>query len=185
MYAKDMLLGVCRTAVLRKLGHASKEGVETLKGRMACMISTWGPCAVQNLDRQAGRHVCHAMSSSLLLRCRSFLLCRTSVLRKLGHVTKEGVVTLKGRAACEISTGDELLATELMFNGVFNSLDKHQLVALISCLVPVEKSNVSQPLLSMNIEKVATKACVAFRSTAKVQLSRQSHPSAGPGLGSQ
>ena len=67
---------------------------------------------------------------------------RTAVLRKLGHVTKEGVVTLKGRAACEISTGDELLTTELMFNGVFNSLDKHQLVALLSCLVPVEKSNV-------------------------------------------
>ena len=65
------------------------------------------------------------------------------MLRKLGHVTKEGVVTLKGRAACEISTGDELLTTELMFNGVFNSLDKHQLVSLISCLVPVEKSNVS------------------------------------------
>ena len=65
------------------------------------------------------------------------------MLRKLGHVTKEGVVTLKGRAACEISTGDELLTTELMFNGVFNSLDRHQLVALISCLVPVEKSNVS------------------------------------------
>lgn len=65
------------------------------------------------------------------------------MLRKLGHVTKEGVVTLKGRAACEISTGDELLTTELMFNGVFNSLNKHQLVALISCLVPVEKSNVS------------------------------------------
>ena len=72
------------------------------------------------------------------------------MLRKLGHVTKEGVVTLKGRAACEISTGDELLTTELMFNGVFNSLDKHQLVALLSCLVPVEKSNVrlSQPSLS-------------------------------------
>ncbi len=69
--------------------------------------------------------------------------CRTAVLRKLGHVTAEGVVSMKGRAACEISTGDELLTTELMFNGVFNSLDKHQLVALISCLVPVEKSNVS------------------------------------------
>lgn len=95
---------------------------------------------------------------------------RTSVLRKLGHVTKEGVVTLKGRAACEISTGDELLATELMFNGVFNSLDKHQLVALISCLVPVEKSNVSQPFLFMNLEKVGTKACEASRSIAEVRL---------------
>ena len=73
------------------------------------------------------------------------------MLRKLGHVTKEGVVTLKGRAACEISTGDELLTTELMFNGVFNSLDKHQLVALISCLVPVEKSNVSLSLPVLSV----------------------------------
>lgn len=68
------------------------------------------------------------------------------MLRKLGHITAEGVVSMKGRAACEISTGDELLTTELMFNGVFNSLDKHQLVALISCLVPTEKSNV-RPIL--------------------------------------
>eukprot|EP00798_Chlamydomonas_sp_ICE-L_P030823 gene30823-35859_t len=47
---------------------------------------------------------------------------------------------LKGRAACEIDTADELLTTELLFNGILNNLDKHQLVALVSCLVPVEKS---------------------------------------------
>ncbi|MEW5314134.1 MAG: hypothetical protein WDW38_005654 [Sanguina aurantia] len=51
-----------------------------------------------------------------------------------------GVVTLKGRAACEIDTADELLVVELMLNGTFSSLDKHQLVALVSCLVPTEKS---------------------------------------------
>lgn len=28
-----------------------------------------------------------------------------------------------------------------MFNGTFNRLDKHQLVALVSCLVPVDKSS--------------------------------------------
>lgn len=54
----------------------------------------------------------------------------------------EGMVTLKGRAACEIDTADELLTTEMMFNGTFNGLDKHQLVALVSCLVPGEKSQV-------------------------------------------
>lgn len=64
------------------------------------------------------------------------------MLRKLGHVDAEGVVQLKGRAACELDTADELLTTELMFNGVFGGLDKHQLVALVSCLVPVEKSQV-------------------------------------------
>ena len=48
---------------------------------------------------------------------------------------------LKGRAACEVDAADELVATELLFNGALNELDKHQLVALLSCLVPVEKSS--------------------------------------------
>lgn len=47
---------------------------------------------------------------------------------------------LKGRAACEISSSDELVATELLFNGTLLNLDVHELVALVSCLVPVEKS---------------------------------------------
>jgi ATP-dependent RNA helicase DOB1 len=66
--------------------------------------------------------------------------CRIALLRRLGFVGADDVITLKGRAACEVDTADELLATELMFNGVFAALDVHQLAALVSCLVPVEKS---------------------------------------------
>ena len=62
------------------------------------------------------------------------------MLRRLGHIDGEDVVQLKGRAACELDTADELLATELMFNGVFQGLDRHHLVALVSCLVPVENT---------------------------------------------
>ena len=58
----------------------------------------------------------------------------------------------QGRAACEIDTADELLATELMFNGTFNSLDKHQLVALVSTLVPVEKSNVRARGIRLSVQ---------------------------------
>ncbi len=65
-------------------------------------------------------------------------------MRRLGHVDENGLVLTKGRAACEIDAADELLTTELMFNGVFSKLDKHQVVALASCLVPLgEKSVVS------------------------------------------
>lgn len=60
---------------------------------------------------------------------------------------------LQGKAACEITTADELLATEMMFNGTFNSLDKHQLASLVSCLVPVDKSNVS-PVLHKPIASI-------------------------------
>ena len=36
------------------------------------------------------------------------------VLRALGHVTREGVIALKGRAACELNTADELVVGELL-----------------------------------------------------------------------
>ena len=77
------------------------------------------------------------------------------MLRRLGHVTEAGLVTLKGRAACEIDTADELLTAELLLNGVFNSLDMHQLVALVSCLIPVDKSQVPrQPPPSTRCKRV-------------------------------
>lgn len=62
------------------------------------------------------------------------------VLRRLGFTTNTGVIDLKGRVACEISTCDELLATELLFSGFFSDLDPAQIVALVSCLVCEEKS---------------------------------------------
>lgn len=52
-----------------------------------------------------------------LQKFRDELRNRSRVLKKLGHIDADGVVQLKGRAACLIDTGDELLVTELMFNG--------------------------------------------------------------------
>ncbi|KAF3774853.1 DExH-box ATP-dependent RNA helicase [Nymphaea thermarum] len=81
------------------------------------------------------------MRESQLQKFRDELKNRSRVLRRLGHIDADGVVQLKGRAACLIDTGDELLVTELMFNGTFSDLDHHQVVALASCFIPVEKSN--------------------------------------------
>jgi ATP-dependent RNA helicase DOB1 len=66
---------------------------------------------------------------------------RKRVLRRLGYTTASDVIDVKGRVACEISTGDELLLTELVFNNVFNDLSVAQCVALLSCFVFQEKSN--------------------------------------------
>ncbi|KAJ1029858.1 hypothetical protein NDA13_003097 [Ustilago tritici] len=68
------------------------------------------------------------------------LKCRKRVLRRLGFTTSDDVVEKKGRVACEISTGDELLLTEMIFNGVFNDLTPPQCAALLSCFVFGEKS---------------------------------------------
>ena len=58
---------------------------------------------------------------------------------RLGYTTANDVIELKGRVACEISTGDELLLTELIFNGAFNPLTVEQTAALLSCFVFEEK----------------------------------------------
>ncbi|CAF4567313.1 unnamed protein product, partial [Rotaria magnacalcarata] len=55
------------------------------------------------------------------------------VLRRLGYCNSADVIDLKGRVACEIDTGDELVTTELLFNGVFNDLTVSQACALLSC----------------------------------------------------
>jgi len=68
------------------------------------------------------------------------LKCRKRVLRRLGFTSDDDVVQKKGRVACEISTGDELLLTEMIFNNVFNELGPEQCAALLSCFVFDEKS---------------------------------------------
>ena len=62
------------------------------------------------------------------------------VLKRLGHTSAEGVVQTKGRVACELASVDELVTTELIFNGLFKEVDVKMLVALVSCLVWREKS---------------------------------------------
>ncbi|SCV73573.1 BQ2448_7499 [Microbotryum intermedium] len=64
---------------------------------------------------------------------------RKRALRRLGFASNEDVVEHKGRVACEISSGDELLLTEMVFNGVFNELTPQQTAALLSCFVFDEK----------------------------------------------
>lgn len=46
---------------------------------------------------------------TLLASFREESKARLKVLQKLGHVSADGTVLLKGRAACEIDTADELL----------------------------------------------------------------------------
>jgi ATP-dependent RNA helicase DOB1 len=64
---------------------------------------------------------------------------RKRVLRKLDFTDDQDVVTTKGRVACEISTGDELLLTQLVYDDVFKDLTPEQCAALLSCFVFTEK----------------------------------------------
>uniref|UniRef100_A0A8C6NK22 Exosome RNA helicase MTR4 n=1 Tax=Nothobranchius furzeri TaxID=105023 RepID=A0A8C6NK22_NOTFU len=69
------------------------------------------------------------------------LKCRKRVLRRLGFASPSDVIEMKGRVACEISSADELLLTEMVFNGLFNDLAVEQATALLSCFVFQENAN--------------------------------------------
>jgi ATP-dependent RNA helicase DOB1 len=69
------------------------------------------------------------------------LKCRKRVLRRLGFINEAEVVQLKARVACEISTGDELMLAELLFNRFFNEMSPEVCAAVLSCFVFEEKTN--------------------------------------------
>ncbi|XP_063818264.1 exosome RNA helicase MTR4 [Pseudophryne corroboree] len=69
------------------------------------------------------------------------LKCRKRVLRRMGFASSADVIEMKGRVACEISSADELLLTEIMFNGLFNDMTAEQATALLSCFVFQENSS--------------------------------------------
>ena len=57
------------------------------------------------------------------------------VLTALGYLDEDGIVTLKGRVASRITAGNELIFTELLFSGLFDTLDPPHLASLLSSFV--------------------------------------------------
>ncbi|GEQ67329.1 hypothetical protein JCM33374_g993 [Metschnikowia sp. JCM 33374] len=105
---------------------------------------------------------------------------RKRVLRKLGFTTQNDIIELKGRVACEISTGDELLLTELIFNGTFNDMDPEQCASLLSCFVfqerakevPRLKPELQEPLKAM--QDMATQLAKTYRE-CKLEIAEKEY----------
>merc|ERR1712187_810075 len=87
---------------------------------------------VQDLDKQINQHRFMVMSDDLRAMRR--------VLRRLEFIDKDGVVLLKGRMACELTSADEVLMTEIVFQNVFADMDANNIIALCSSLIFDEKS---------------------------------------------
>ena len=89
------------------------------------------------------------------------------VMRRLDMCDKNDVTSLKGKVACRISATDEILATELIFSGIFQNLDATTIAALCSCLIYTDNKSegkltkdqtLAQPFNQLQIiaERVAT-----------------------------
>lgn len=72
---------------------------------------------------------------------------RIEVLQEVGCIDRDLVVKLKGRVACEINSGDELVATEMLFENQIDELEPAQAVAIMSALIFQQKET-SKPNLT-------------------------------------
>ncbi|GMF72492.1 unnamed protein product [Aspergillus oryzae] len=96
------------------------------------------------------------------------LKCRKRVLRRFGFINEAEVVQLKARVACEISTGDELMLSELLFNGFFNNLTPEQVASVLSVFVFEEKSKETPALTRDELAKPLKEIQAQARIVAKV-----------------
>ncbi|KAF1921823.1 rRNA-processing arch domain-containing protein [Ampelomyces quisqualis] len=98
--------------------------------------------AIADKMKQIKKEIADALSVIQLDELKS----RKRVLRRIGFIDDADVVQLKARVACEISTGDELVLSELLFNRFFNELTPEQCAACLSCFIFEEKSGEVTPL---------------------------------------
>lgn len=104
--------------------------------------------------------LCDKLTKSKDLVLREDLKNMKRVLRKLDCVEEENVIQ-KGQVACLISTSDEILLTEMLYNGSFNDIDPPFLCAMLSCFLAGESSRnensskgIKNPVLNQLFERV-------------------------------
>ncbi|KAF7970863.1 hypothetical protein HWV62_22674 [Athelia sp. TMB] len=67
---------------------------------------------------------------------------RIAVLQELKFIDENSTVLLKGRVACEINSANELVLTELILENTLAAYEPAEVVALLSCFVFQEKTDV-------------------------------------------
>jgi ATP-dependent RNA helicase DOB1 len=98
---------------------------------------------------------------------------RKRVLRRMGYCNASDVIELKGRVACEIDSADEILLTELLFDGLFNDLKPEEACALLSCFVFQEKASAVPKLteaLSGPLRKMQVRPVLLFHGEALLPM---------------
>lgn len=69
------------------------------------------------------------------------------ILKEIGCIDADLVVQIKGRVACEMNSGEELICTECLFENQLDDLEPEEAVALMSSFV-FQQKNTSEPSLT-------------------------------------
>ncbi len=85
----------------------------------------------------------HLLSNESLQLFPDFLQ-RKSVLRTLNYIDENDTVCVKGRVACEVNTCEEIIVTEMIFEGILNELEPAEIAAVLSALIFQEKTSASE-----------------------------------------
>lgn len=72
---------------------------------------------------------------------------RIDILKAVGCIDDDLVVQIKGRVACEMNSGEELICTECLFENQLEDLEPEEAVALMSAFV-FQQKNASEPSLT-------------------------------------
>ncbi|XP_057789861.1 DExH-box ATP-dependent RNA helicase DExH11 isoform X1 [Salvia miltiorrhiza] len=93
---------------------------------------------------------------------------RIDVLKEIGCIDADLVVQLKGRVACEMNSGEELICTECLFDNQLNDLEPEEAVAIMSAFV-FQQRNTSEPSLTPRLAQAKNRLCDTAIRLGKLQ----------------
>ncbi|KAG9439082.1 hypothetical protein H6P81_019247 [Aristolochia fimbriata] len=170
---KDLLPLEARENTMKKVSEVlkrfRKDGISLLDPEEDMKVrSNSYKKAVRRIEALESRFDKDELSSTALAFKDELKACKR-VLRRLGYITSDDVVELKGKVACELSSADEVTLTELMFSGVLKDVSVEEMLALLSCLVWQEKLQEAQKPRE-ELDCLFTQLQDTARRVAKVQL---------------
>ena len=122
---------------------------------------------------EQARYCMKQAKESQAVAMREELRKMKKVLTQLGYISNNGVLSSKGRFCCELSTADELVVTDMVFDGLFNDLSVEQAVALLSCFIHKEAMKEAPKLagpVQAPFEKLQNIARNVARTCAEAKL---------------
>lgn len=122
-----------------------------------------------NLLEESRKHR-HLAKETQSIALKEELKRMKRVLRRLGYTSPEGVLQTKGRFACELNTANELVLTDMVFEGLFNDLSVEQSVALLSSFVHQEKVKEGINKVRQDLQVPFRQLQVIARNVAKVMI---------------
>ncbi|GJN19044.1 hypothetical protein PR202_gb06276 [Eleusine coracana subsp. coracana] len=130
--------------LLQKMSENKCHGCIKLKEHISVMKE-------QKLYKDQLNELKYQMSDEALQQMPEFQ-GRIDVLKVLHCIDSDLVVQLKGRVACEMNSGEELISTECLFENQLDELEPEEAVAIMSAFV-FQQRNASEPSLTPKLSE--------------------------------